>query len=92
MGRIVVVLKDKLLDEIDAEAIKKHTNRNAVIRAALEKYIDGKRREREEGESRKRMRNACRKIDMLARKLGEWSAESTIRKFRNHVPFPITDK
>ena len=47
MGRINVFLKNKLLDGINVEAKKEGTNRNAVIQAALEKYIEGKQRERE---------------------------------------------
>ena len=83
MGRINVVLKKRLLDEINLEVKKEGTNRDTVIRAALEKYIEGKRREREEEETRRKMRDACRKMDTLASKLGKWDTQSTIRKFRD---------
>lgn len=38
---------------------------------SLEKYIKTKRREREE-ETRKKMQEASRKMDALAKKLGKW--------------------
>jgi post-segregation antitoxin (ccd killing protein) len=76
-------LKDELLDEINREARAEKTNRSAFIQTALEKYIEGKRREREEEEKRKQMQDASRKIDALAKKLGNWDAQATIRKFRD---------
>lgn len=83
MGRVNVFLSDQLLDEIDHEAKKEGTNRNAVIQAALEKYIEGKQREREEEQKRKKMQEASRKMDALAKKLGERDTQATIRKFRD---------
>jgi hypothetical protein len=49
----------------------------------LEKYIEAKRHEREEEEKRKKMQEASRKIDALAKKLGKWDPQATIRKFRD---------
>ena len=83
MARVNVFLKDELLDEINREARAEKTNRSAFIQTALEKYIEGKRREREEEEKRKQMQDASRKIDALAKKLGNWDAQATIRKFRD---------
>ena len=83
MARVNVFLKDELLDEINREAEAEETNRSALIQAALEKYIEAKRREREEGEKRKKMREASRKMDALAKKLGDWDPQVTIRKFRD---------
>ena len=48
MARVNVFLKDELLDEINEEAKEEGTNRSALIQTALENYIEGKRREREE--------------------------------------------
>ena len=83
MARVNVFLKDELLDEINREAQAEETNRSALIQAALEKYIETKRREREEEEKRKKMHEASRKMDALAKKLGDWDAQATIRKFRD---------
>ncbi len=83
MARVNVFLKDELLDEINEEAKEEGTNRSALIQAALEKYIENKRREREDEEKRQRMQEASRKMDALAKKLGKWDPQATIRKFRD---------
>jgi len=49
----------------------------------LKKYIEPKRRKREAEEKRKKMKKASRKIDDLAKKLGNWDAQRIIRKFRD---------
>ena len=82
MGRVNVFLKDELLDEINEEAKEEGTNRSALIQTALEKYIEAKRRGREE-EGREKMQEASRKMDALAKKLGEWDPQAAIRKFRD---------
>lgn len=81
--RVNVFLKDELLDEINREAAVEKTNRSALIQTALEKYLEGKRREREEEEKRKKMQEASRKMDALAKKLGDWDPQAIIRKFRD---------
>ena len=83
MGRVNVFLSDQLLKEIDQEAKEEGTNRTALIRTALKKYIEGKRRGREEEEKRKKMQEASRKMDALAKKLGKWNPQPTIRKLRD---------
>lgn len=83
MGRVNVFLKDQLLDEINEEAKEEGTNRSALIQAALEKYIEDRRRKREEEEKRKKMQRASEKMDALAKKLGKWDPQGTIRKFRD---------
>jgi metal-responsive CopG/Arc/MetJ family transcriptional regulator len=83
MARVNVFLKDELLDAINREAEVEETNRSALIQTALEKYIAAKRREREEEEKRKKMREASGKMDALAKKLGDWDPQATIRKFRD---------
>jgi metal-responsive CopG/Arc/MetJ family transcriptional regulator len=83
MGRVNVFLKDELLDEINEEAKEEKTNRSAFIQTALEKYIEAKRRGREEEEKRKKMKEASEKMDALAKKLGKWDAQKIIRKFRD---------
>ena len=83
MGRVNVFLKDELLDQINEEAEEEGTNRSALIQAALEKYIEDKRRQREEEERRKKMQEASHKMDALAKKLGKWDPQTTIRKYRD---------
>jgi len=83
MTRISVFLKDELLEKINEEAKEEGTNRGALIQTALEKYIEGKRQGREEEERRKKMREASKKMDALAKKLGKWGPQATIRKFRD---------
>ena len=83
MGRINVFLTSKLLDDLDAESKREKTNRSALIRTALEKYIEAKQRGREEEEKRKKMQEASRKMDALAKKLGKWDAQKILRKFRD---------
>lgn len=83
MARINVFLKDELLDEINREAELQETNRSALIQTALEEYLWAKRLKREEEKKRKQMQEASRKMDALAKKLGAWDAQATIRKFRD---------
>ena len=83
MARVNVFLKDELLEEINEEAKEEGTNRSALIQTALEKYIEAKRHVREEEEKRKKMQEASRKMDALAKKLGKWDPQATIRKFRD---------
>jgi metal-responsive CopG/Arc/MetJ family transcriptional regulator len=83
MARVNVFLKDELLDEINEEAKDEGTNRSALIQAALEEYLQAKRKQREEEEKRKEMKEASERMDRLAKKLGRWDAQAIIRKFRD---------
>ncbi len=83
MGRINVFLKDDLLEEINREADVEKTNRSSLIQTALEEYLQAKREKREEEEKVKKMQEASRRIDALAKRLGNWDAQGTIRKFRD---------
>jgi metal-responsive CopG/Arc/MetJ family transcriptional regulator len=83
MARVNVFLKDELLDEVNQQAKEEGSNRSALIRAAVEKYIDAKRRDREKAQKRRKMLDAARRMDALAKKLGNWDPQATIRKFRD---------
>jgi metal-responsive CopG/Arc/MetJ family transcriptional regulator len=83
MARVNVFLKGELLDEINREAEVEETNRSSLIQAALEEYLQAKRMKREEEEKRKKMQDASRKMDALAKKLGDWDPQAAIRKFRD---------
>jgi predicted transcriptional regulator len=83
MARVNIFLSDELLDEINQQAKKEGSNRSALIQTAVEKYIELKRRAREEEQKRRTMQDASRKMDALAKKLGDWNPQATIRKFRD---------
>jgi metal-responsive CopG/Arc/MetJ family transcriptional regulator len=84
MGRVNIFLSDELLDEIDQQAKQEESNRTALIQTALEKHIEAKRRRREDkDETRKKMQEASSKMNALAKKLGDWDPQATIRKFRD---------
>jgi metal-responsive CopG/Arc/MetJ family transcriptional regulator len=76
MARVNIFLSDQLLDEINQQAKGEGINRDTLIQAAVEKYIEAKRREREEEEKRRKMQDASRKMDALAKKLGDWNPQS----------------
>ena len=83
MARVNVFLKDELLDEINREAEAEKTNRSSLIQSALEEYLRAKKRQREEQEKRKKMQEASRSIDDLAKELGHWDPIPVIRRFRD---------
>ncbi len=83
MARVNVFLADELLDQINREAEVEGTNRSALIQTALEDYLRAKREKRAEEEKRKKMKEASDRMDRLAKKLGRWDAQATIRKFRD---------
>ena len=83
MARVNVFLKDDLLEAIDTEAAGSRINRSALIQLALRRYLDSRRKEREEAESRREMDEACRGMDALADKLGNWDPVRVIREFRD---------
>jgi hypothetical protein len=50
----------------------------------MSRMIDAKRRAREEDKKRrKKMQETSQKMDALAKKLGKWDPQATIRKFRD---------
>ena len=83
MARVNVFLKDDILKAIDAEAADSQVNRSALIQSALIRYLDARRKEREEAETRREMEEACRGMDALADKLGKWDPVKVIREFRD---------
>jgi len=82
MARINVFLKDDLLKAVDAEARLTGTKRSALIQGALERHLEAQRRAREEAEAQRRMDDACRRMDALAEKLGDWDPVGIIREAR----------
>lgn len=83
MARVNVFLKDDVLKAIDAEAAESQVNRSALIQSALIRYLEARRKEREEAETRREMEEACRGMDALADKLGKWDPVKAIREFRD---------
>lgn len=84
MARVNVFLSDDLLAAVDAEAKSSGVGRSALVQTALGRYLDDRRREREEVERRRDMELACRGIDALADKLGPWDPVKVIREFREN--------
>jgi hypothetical protein len=84
LARINVFLKDELLEAIDAEAVASLVKRSALIQLALTNYLEARRKEREEAERRREMDEACRGMDALADRLGDWDPVRVIREFREN--------
>ena len=83
MARVNVFMSDDLLKAVDAEAEQEGINRSALLQKAAEAYLQQVRKEREEAERRHKMEEACRKMDELAKKVGDWDPVAIIRKFRD---------
>jgi metal-responsive CopG/Arc/MetJ family transcriptional regulator len=83
MARVNVFMSDDLLKAVDAEAKQERTNRSALLQKAAEAYLDQVRKEREEAERRRKMQEACKRMDELAAKLGGWDPVAIIRRFRD---------
>lgn len=89
MARVNVFLKDDLLKAVDTEAEQAGINRSALIQAALKGYLEAQRRAREEAEAQRRMDEACKRMDALAEKLGDWNPVAIIREFRSSRYGPV---
>lgn len=83
MARVNVFMSDDLLKAIDAEAEQEGTNRSALLQKAAEAYLLQARQQREEAERRRKMEEACKRMDRLAKKAGDWDPVAIIRKFRD---------
>ena len=83
MARVNVFMSDDLLKAVDAEAEQERINRSALLQKAAEAYLQQARQQREEAERRQKMQEACKRMDELAEKLGDWDPVSIIRQFRD---------
>lgn len=83
MARVNVFLKDDVLKVVDKEAAEAGMNRSALIQAALAGFLEAQQRARETAEAQHRMDDACKKMDALAEKLGDWNPVGIIREFRD---------
>jgi predicted transcriptional regulator len=83
MARVNVFLKDDVLKAVDAEAAEARMNRSALVQAAILRYLEARRKEREEAAIRGEMEEAVRGMDALAEKLGDWDPVRAIREFRD---------
>ena len=83
MARVNVFMTDELLKEVDAEAEQEGTNRSALLQKAAEAYLRHARHQRNEAERRRKMAEACKRMDELAERLGDWDPVAIIRKFRD---------
>lgn len=83
MARVNVFLNEDLLKAVDAEAEQTGMRRSALVQKALTEYLEAQRRAREEAEAKRRMDEACKRMDALAEKLGDWDPVRIIRHFRD---------
>lgn len=92
MTSVNVVLSDECMASIDAEAASSNTNREELVRRAVEEWVTAKRRAREEDEARRRFDAARDRLDALATKLGSWDAMRVVREFRHRGSAPRTSR
>ncbi len=83
MARVNVFMSDDLLKVVDAEAEREGINRSALFQKAAELYLRQAREQREEAERKRKMEDACKRMDELAAKLGDWDPVGIIRQFRD---------
>ena len=83
MARVNVFLGDDLLKAVDEEAHQQGIRRSALIQAALVEYLAARQKIREEEVRQKKMDQACREMDQLAERLGDWDPVAIIRRFRD---------
>jgi len=83
MARVNVFMSDDLLKAVDAEAKQEGINRSALLQKAAQAYLQHVRKEQEEAGRRRKMQEACKRMDELAEKLGDWDPVSIIRQFRD---------
>jgi len=83
VARVNVFIGEDLLRAVDDEARRKGMKRSALFREALDQYLEAQRKAREEVEVRRRMEDACKKMDVIAEKLGDWNPVEIIRESRD---------
>lgn len=83
MARVNVFMQDDLLKEVDAQAEQEGIKRSALLQKAIAGYLRQAREQREEAERRRKMQEACKRMDELAEKLGDWDPVAIIRQFRD---------
>lgn len=83
MARVNVFLDDDLLNAVNDEAKRLKKRRSALLQEAARAYLRSKQEEREAEERRRRREDACRRMDDLAKRLGDWDPVGVIRRFRD---------
>jgi len=81
--RVNVMLDENILESVDSEAEVEGMSRSSLVEKVLQEHLEAQKRLREEEERRRKMEEACREMDKLAEKLGDWDPVSIIRKFRD---------
>jgi metal-responsive CopG/Arc/MetJ family transcriptional regulator len=76
-------MSDDLLKAVDTEAAQAGINRSALFQKAAEAYLERLRQQRQEAERHRKMEQACKRMDELAEKAGDWDPVAIIRKFRD---------
>ena len=83
MARVNVFMGDDLLKAVDAEAKQEGINRSALLQKAAEGYLHQARQQREEAARRLKMEDACKRMDELASRMGDWDPVAIIRRSRD---------
>jgi metal-responsive CopG/Arc/MetJ family transcriptional regulator len=83
MARVNVFMSDDLLQAVDAEAEQEGINRSALLQKAAEAYLQQALEQREQAERRRKMEDACKRMDELAYRMGDWDPVAIIRRFRD---------
>jgi hypothetical protein len=83
MARINIFLSDEQLQVFDRQAKAEGISRSALIQKAMEFYLKKVRQEQEEARQRAQMMEACRSMDKLAEKFGDWDPTPIIRFYRD---------
>ena len=83
MARVNVFMSDNLLKAVDAEAKHEGINRSALMQKAAGAYLRQAREQREETERHRKMQEACKRMDELAARMGDWDPVAIIRRFRD---------
>lgn len=83
MARINIFLPDEQLKAFDQEAEAEGVSRSGLIQKAMETYLEKVGREQEEARQRDQMAEACRSMDKLAQKLGNWDPVPIVRFHRD---------
>ena len=82
MARVNIILPDDQLERFDREAEQEGLSRSRLIQKAMEDYLEKVKQKKEETRRRAEMEEACRTMDKLAEKFGDWDPVPIIRFYR----------
>ena len=83
MARINIFLTDDQLQAFNRQTQAEGISRSSLIQKAMQDYLEKVKQEKEEARRRVRMEEACRMMDKLAEKLGDWDPVPIVRFYRD---------